>query len=143
MSFYQTCMGICIGVIIFGLCVNFVNITGVFPMSYGNQITQGTNTSNSIGSITKGYDFNWVWGVFMIAGMLLTLPILILTHSVNILGAYLFGLIFWGSYTGAVAVLLGGGFLGGVIMVAFTGIFTIIIGLIFIGAVIGMFTGSG
>lgn len=140
MSYYQTCMGICIGVIIFGLCINFVNIMDVFPMSYSNELTQGGNTSSTSVAIA-GYDFNAVW--VLILGMgLLSIPILAFTHSIALIGAYLFGIVFWGAYSTAIGVLLSAGFLSG-IMAVFTGIFTLIIGFIFIGAIIGMFTGSG
>jgi hypothetical protein len=133
-------MGICIGVIIFGLCINFVNIMDVFPMSYSNELTQGGNTSSTSVAIA-GYDFNAVW--VLILGMgLLSIPILAFTHSIALIGAYLFGIVFWGAYSTAIGVLLSAGFLSG-IMAVFTGIFTLIIGFIFIGAIIGMFTGSG
>ena len=148
MSYYQTCMGICIGVIIFGLCVNFVNIMDVFPMDYSNEITQEGNTSDTVKKITSGginpsgIDFGSIFSILFVLSMLISIPILLLTHSINAVGAWLFSSIFWIAYSNAVGIMLAAGFLGG-IMAVFTGIFTIIISFIFMGAIIGMFTGSG
>ena len=112
-------------------------------MEYGNQITQDTNSSNSVSKITGGYTFDNIWSGLLLIELIISIPILILTHSINLVGAYLFSTVFWTSYTGAVSVLLSAGFLATSAMIAFTGIFTVIIGLIFIGALIGMFTGNG
>lgn len=147
MTYYQTCMGICLGVIIFSLCVNFVNILDVFPMSYSDELPQMNSSSTTVKGLTnvnnEQVDMD---NLFAVAGGLFSvgaIVILLLTKNAAILGAYLFSGIFWIAYGRAIGILLSSGLLNIGAMATFTGIFTIIIGLLFLGAVVGMLTGNG
>ena len=135
-------MGICIGVIIFSLCVSFVNATGAFPIGYTNEITVGDSTNETVNSITNNWNIDSVFTALSVLSLGGLAFIIYLTQSLNVVGAYLFFVIFWGSYSRAVLLLSGAGFITGS-LVLFVGIFTAIIALVFIGAIIGMFTGSG
>jgi hypothetical protein len=139
-------MGICIGVIIFTLCINFVGTLGVFPIGSDAGTPMGTSTNETLNSITSGYDITDFLNIITVGGSILTIGgalfLLYVTQSTIILGAYLFTTVFWGSYGLAVGRLLAMDLFVGPI-VAFATIFTVIIALIFLAAITGMLSGNG
>ena len=147
MTYYQTCVGICVAVIIFSMSISFVDAMNVFPTHAGFGGLSGQNTTDKVKNLTyTGWTMNDAFNLFTVGGSIAALAgavfLIFISHSPAILGAYLFTVVFWASFLRMTGVLLLAGFLGGSVG-AFFGIFTVIISVIFIGAVIGMFTGNG
>lgn len=129
MSFFRTTIYLSLGLILFSLGVSFVGELDVFPTTF-----QGAGTITGISP-----DMDWVWGSFVSFGTLLTLGLCYITRSVNPLGVYIYGVVFWSAWIHASALLSSGGF----IPLSFIAMGTIGVAFLFTASIIGMFTGSG
>ena len=82
---------------------------------------------------------NYIWGGVVGLGLLASIGLAYLTHSVMPLGVYVFATVFWTMWIRTNMVLNTGGFVPGELLVILTGCVI----FVFIAAVVGMFTGSG
>ncbi len=118
-TFFQTCIYICIGLIVFTLAINFVSATGVFdPVSSG---VPADDTSGTFEGFTGGFSMDLMWiTVLSIAG-LASVAVAILMHSAIPVGVYIFSAVFWASYGNALGVLGGLSIPSGFLLMGTTG----------------------
>ena len=81
-------------------------------------------------------------GIFSVAGLIIVLGYAYRTGSWNIVGAYLFGVLFWGSWGSTLSVLSLGGFFNNSYLTSFLLLITVAMTFIFAGAVIGILGGK-
>ena len=143
-TFFETCIYICICLIVFTLAVNFIHTTLAFPAT-GNIGQQTSDTSTALSAFT-GLDntyMNSIWGIATGVGAIAAIGLAWITHSISPVGIYLYSLVFWTSYIRAWAIISYGHFFEATEGIAFILIFTVAIMFIFIASIIGMLTGSG
>ena len=142
-SLYHICIFLTIGLMVFTLVINFVGTIGVF----GNNNEVGTDISGNSSEIEKnftksagqstGFNTNLLWSLLISIEVIGGIGLAIATQSASILGAYIFGAVFWTSYINAMSIISAVGF----IPLGFITLFTVPMIFIFIGAVIGMLSG--
>jgi len=138
-SFSRTAIFLCMGLIVFTLSINFLNLLGVFPVS----VSSGMNSEDSTVSYFASFSttsMDYLWGLVLSASMLVGGLVSYFTHSVAPLGISIFSSVFWTSYLRALSILDVGGYISGNLP-GFMLIFTVAIVFVFIAAVIGMLTG--
>ena len=149
-SYTKFCMSACIFMIIITLVMNFVFILGVFDSHTPSPIL-----NQSIEDVTKvaGGDVLSMLGTNIIGlftgailasgGLILVVALAGRTGSWNILSAYLFGLVFWGSWGTNIAFINSyGDFFAAPAMGALYLIITVVMIFIFAGATIGILGGT-
>lgn len=149
-GYTKFCMSACIFMIIVSLCMNFVFILNVYgtnvPSPVSNQ-TMADVTKVAGGDVLSMLGTNIV-GLFTVAllasgGLILVVALAGRTGSWNIVAAYLFGLVFWGSWGTNIAYINSfGDFFSGEAMAALYLIITVVMVFIFAGATIGILGGS-
>lgn len=141
-SVTKFCMSACIFMILISLSLNFVIGLGVFGTGMP---APGTNQTNSIiENIASGDVIALMLsGTVVTAGLLLVVMYAGRTGSWNVVGAYLFGVVFWGSWVANTALFNYGGYLD--IYPALSSMMlmiTIVMVFIFAGATIGILGGN-
>jgi len=142
-SFYQTCIYLCIVIIIFTLSINFINTLGIFKDVDSGIETEGDadNIFQEISSFDGGFEY--VWLTLLTASGIGALLVAKLTSSTNMIGIWLFSSVFWSSYAKCISVVNinsnGVAWIPADFLIIFT------VGLLFLwaAAIIGMLTGSG
>jgi len=128
---------------VFTLSISFVGAIGIFGTStdLGHNLTG--NSSSIEEELTKtaerdtGFSTNLFWSMFLSLEVIAGIGLVIVTQSASILGAYIFGAVFWTSYINAFSIIGAIGF----IPLGFIVLFTVPMIFLFIGAVIGMLSG--
>ena len=141
-TFFRTCVYICIGIIIFTLCINVANglMEDFYPMTLEGG-SSGINQSNALSKVT-GLDnpnMNNLWLLAIGVGLAIGGIWSYLARSVTPIGVVLFSEVFWTSWIRMQNILSMGDWLNGDIIL----VFTVVVMMLFIAAVIGMLTGSG
>lgn len=105
MSFFRLAIYICIGLILLSLFIGFIDSLGAFPVSInsGISLTDRDNVFYQLTGLTGGWAALWT-GLIGI-GLILAVPLAIAIGSFIPIGIYLFGVVFWTSYTRAYSVL--------------------------------------
>lgn len=146
-TFFQICVIITLMLVVFTLCVNFVDGLGIFPVNVpaGFQVGSGTNSSFSnltdvrdpVTGLSGGMDA--LWKVCLTLSGIGAVVLGLFFHSTIPLAIYLFGAVFWTSYIRSFSVLS----LNNYLPESFILIGTVLMMFVFAGAIIGMFGGSG
>lgn len=146
-TLFQACVFFCISVILFTLCVSFVNDMGVFPVTVEAGFNVRGNESQIFSDITNlddkagGSGMGALWNIAIGTSLAAVAGIVVawVTHSTNVLSVFLFGGVFWSSYLNSMSILSLNNFLPvGFIVVGTVGMF-----FVFAGAVIGILGGGG
>jgi hypothetical protein len=145
MTFFRTCVYLCVGLIALNVCLTLFGSLGIFPEGLtpaAANVTSPTDSSSTgltnilFSSFTRGL------GIAGITTMLITLGgavgLTYLTRSLVPVAIGAFASVFWVSYNGAFTTFNQMGIPAG-----FLAIITIVFAFFFIGAVIGMASGSG
>ena len=146
-TFYQFCVSACVFLLFITMSINFVNMLNVFPSTLEGGFVTGNTTASTYENLTATNSTSYmsmgdIWTIVGVGALIGGIALAILTQSVTIIGAYLFGLIFWSSYLNVVGILFIGGAITGALVILMSMV-TIGMVLLFAGAIIGMFTGSG
>ena len=147
-SFFQQCIYICIVVIVFTLALNAVCIMwfglNAVPSSPDMGQQNSNNDSQMLANLkNEGADINidniWLAGVIVGGGVagLLAIGASILMKAWNPFAVYLFGMIFWSSYTKSLIYFGNFGIPG-----YLSGLFTVPIMFLFVGAAIAIYGGQ-
>lgn len=142
-TFFRTCVYICVVLILFTLAINFINTLGAFPVTIDSGMpppASGNRTTDLFVAFT-GFDGGMA-GIFLLftsVGALASLGISWLVNSPAPTGVYIFSVIFWSTYNGAINTINALEWIPADLLLMGT------VGMVFIfaGAVIGMLTGSG
>ena len=145
-TFFQTCIYICVGLIVLTMSINFVNAMDIFDFGMEAGFSSGTDFEDLTDVNYTGDDTNdpdagmkGLWLIMLTGAGIGGLTVAWITKSPVILGVFIFSAVFWASYINAAAVLHFGGF----IPVGFLAIGTAIMGFFWAGAIAGMLSGSG
>jgi len=145
-TFFQSCIYICIGLIVLTMSINFVSALGVFGFDIDAGFPSGTDFDdltdvNFTGDDTHDADsgLQGLWLIMITGAGIGGLTVAWITKSPVVLGVFVFSAVFWASYISASAVLLVGDF----IPAGFLAIGTAIMGFFWAGAIAGMLSGSG
>lgn len=145
-SFYQVCVYLSIGLMVFTLAINFTVELGVFgDITPSGGMDVSGNQSGIVANFTKtpsgegGFGNIWllVFGAGTAVAGLGAIAIAIATQNATFVGVYVFSVYFWASYINALGIISIGGFLPA----SFILLFTLPVGFIFVGAVVGMLSG--
>jgi len=140
MTFYRTCIYLCVVLIIFTLSINFVNALGVFSSYDASPTEESLTTENALEQISGlSGGMEYIWGLAIGLGAGATMFLVYLSKQISPLGIYLFSSIFWTSWLKMNTVIN----INGVIPAELIMLFTVGAMFIFIAAIIGMLTGSG
>jgi len=147
MTFFRTCIYICIGLIVFNFSVIFIDSLDAFDTG-GSPTTLGAdNASDALDTFTdldsgdEELSMSWFWGT-LIAGGGAGFLVAFLTKQIAPAGAIIFGSVFWASFIQTWSVLNVNQVFD-IYLPHFLIIFFVVCLFLFIAAVIGMFTGSG
>ena len=139
-SIFQACFYFCLAIAIATLFINVVQGLNVFSNpNIETGVNLGSNASNAftaITGLTGGLEY--FWGLSVGVGLAITGIIAYATHSTIPIGIYLFGTLFWTSYTRLISIIGGYNIPGDFIM----GI-TVALMILFAGAVVGLLSGGG
>ena len=142
-NLYQICIFFTIGLMVFTLSINFVGSMNIFgtnpdlgPSVEGNSSEIEKNFTKTAGA-EGGFDSTLLWSLIISVEAIGGIGLALATQSATILGAYIFGAVFWTSYINAMTIIGAVGFLP----LGFLVLFTVPMIFIFIGAVIGMLSG--
>ena len=143
-SFFQLCVYVCIGLIVFNLSISFVAGLGAFDTSTPEGMIRGNTTDEQFQNIThNSTGMTDIWSMVFYGGSILVgtgaLLIMILTQSVSILAIYLFSITYWASYGSTILTLN----LFSYMPAAFLLLITVPLAFIFVAAIIGILAGSG
>jgi len=140
MTFYRTCIYLCVILIIFTLSINFVNSLGAFE-SYDASPTEEEITVDNALEQVSGMEGNMasLWGLVVSLGAVGAFALVYVSKQISPIGIYLFSTVFWTSWLRMNMVVN----VNGIIPVELMALFTVSAIFIFIAAVIGMLTGSG
>lgn len=148
MTFYRTCIYICLALIVFNFCILFIDGLGAFDsgsVSTVEGIGDENDALNNLTDLDAGDDADvsmyWFWGVLITGGGAGFL-VAFLTKQIAPAGAIIFGTVFWASYIKMWTIIDVGSVISSNLP-GFLIIFTVVNMFLFIAAVIGMFTGSG
>lgn len=138
-TLFHSCFYFCLAIAIGTLFINFVQGMGVFGNpNIQTGISVGSDSGNVFTMITGlSGGLEYFWGLAVGVGLAVTSIIAYATRSTTPIGVYLFGTLFWTSYTRLIGITgsyIPGDFLLGV---------TVALMLLFAGAVIGMLSGGG
>ena len=142
-NLYQICIYFTIGLMVFTLSINFVGAMDIFGTNPDLGPSVEGNSSDIEKNFTKtaeksgGFSIDLVWTLIISVEVIGGIGLAIATQSTSVLGAYIFGAVFWTSYINAMTIIGAVGFLP----VGFLVLFTVPMIFIFIGAVIGMLSG--
>ena len=142
-NLYQICIFFTVGLMVFTLSINFVGAMDIFGTNPDLGPSVEGNSSEIEKNFTKtaeksgGFSIDLVWTLIISVEVIGGIGLAIATQSTSVLGAYIFGAVFWTSYINAMAIIGAVGFLP----VGFLVLFTVPMIFIFIGAVIGMLSG--
>ena len=142
-TFFQTCVYLCILIIIFTFAISFINSLNLF---YDVETGVGTEgTSNNIFETITGFSggFEYIWISLLTATGLGALVVAKLTQSTNMIGVWLFSGVFWTSYSKCISVINISYGSQQWIPAQFLIIFTVALLFLWAAAIIGMLTGSG
>ena len=144
------CMSACIFMIILSLSMNVVTIMGVFPSSVPSPIINQSITNAS--KVSGGDIFSIIGtniGTLLSAGFLgatgLILAVMFATRtgSWSIVSAYLFGMVFWGSWIANLPMFSYGGYFASYpALSAIYLLITVVMVFLFAGAAIGILGGN-
>jgi len=138
-TLYQSCFYFCLAITIATLFINFVDGLDLFGnanIEIGADIgNNATNAFTQITGLTGGFEY--FWGLAVGVGLAVTSVIAYATQSTTPIGVYLFGTLFWTSYTRLLSIT------GGFIPDSFELGVTVALMLLFAGAVVGMLSGGG
>jgi len=138
-TFFQTCIYLCITIIVFCTALAFVNALDIYTDVEAGPFIDDTpdNVFSSISGFDGGMEF--VWLSLVTAGGLGALVVAKMTQSTNMIGVWLFSSVFWTSYNNAISVIDVNSWIPGDFLLMFTVAFL----FLWVGAVIGILTGSG
>ena len=143
-TFYQVCIYITVGMILFTLSFNFVAGLDVYDTTAEHGLVPGDNTNETFMNLTESPEFEGgmvldnIW-TFVLAGGIGAIVVAGITRSPIILGVYIFSFVFWTSYGNTLSIIN----IGGYIPAGFLLIGTVGMAFIFVGAIAGMLGGSG
>lgn len=143
-TLFQTCVIICITMIVFTLAINFVSGLGVFETYESGFDSSGDtdtifNSTTNLESDDGGSGMDALWAAVLGGAGLGAIVLAWVTRSPVIIGVYIFSAIFWASYINALSVIN----INNWIPAGFLLIGTVAMVFIFGGAVAGMLSGSG
>jgi len=140
-SLFQACFYFCLAVAIATLFINIVQGLNVFGNpDIGQGVVIGGNESNvftSLTGLTGGFEY--VWGLAVGLGLAGSAILAWATHSTIPIGVYLFGTLFWTSYSRLISVISIGDYIPADFLLGIT----VAMMFLFAGAVIGMLSGGG
>ena len=140
MTFYRTCIYLCVILIIFTLSINFVDGLGAFESYDASPTEEDITVDNALEQIS-GMEGNMasLWGLVVSLGAVGAFALVYVSKQISPIGIYLFSTVFWTSWLRMNSVINVNGWMPLDLLVLFT------VGalFIFIAAVIGMLTGSG
>jgi hypothetical protein len=142
-TFFQTCIYICILLIILTFAISFINELNLFyDVNVG---VETTNKPNNFLEELTGFEggMEYIWLALITSSGLGTLVVAKLTQSTNMIGVWLFTSIFWTSYNKCLSVINISYGSQEWIPAEFLIMFTVALLFLWIAAVIGMLTGSG
>lgn len=132
-------MYITIVLLIFTLCINFVSVSGFFPIEAETGFDVNDTSVNATFFSLTGDTTTDLWLVVLTGMGAVGIVVAWITHSTAILAVYLFSAVFWISYINMLGVTNLGNYVPGEFIFIGTA------GLVFVwmGAIIGMLSGSG
>ena len=138
-TFFQTCIYLCILIIILTFSISFINGLKLFTSSESGISTE--KESNNVLELVSGFEggFEYIWLTLLTATGLGALVVAKITQSTNMIGVWLFSGIFWTSYNKCISVVS----VNNWIPAEFLLIFTVAILFLWVAAITGMLTGSG
>ena len=142
-TLYQTCVIICITMLVFTLAINFVSGLGIFaPYSAG--VGSGGSTDDTFNATTNtsnegSFGMDAVWGMIFGGAAIGAIVVAGVTRSPIIIGVYIFSVVFWVAYLNTLTVIQANDW----IPAGFLLMGTTLMVFVFAGAVIGMLSGSG
>jgi len=138
-TFFQTCIYLCIVIIIFCVAIVFVNTLNIYTdVDSGPVIAnEADNVFTALSGFSGGMEYIWI--ALVTAGGLGALAVAKLTQSTNMIGIWLFSSMFWTAYHNCITVIDVNEWIPGNFLLMFTVAFLFLWG----AAVTGMLTGSG
>jgi len=138
-TFFQTCIYLCIVIIVFCIAIAFVNALDLYTdVESGPFIAdEADNVFQQISQFDGGMEYVWI--ALVTAGGLGALVVAKMTGSTNMIGVWLFSSIFWTSYHHCISVVDINSWIPGDFLLMFTAAFL----FLWAAAIIGMLTGSG
>jgi hypothetical protein len=147
---YSFCVSACIFMLILSLSINFVNIVNVFGSNASSSSINHT-IANATETAVNGFDIiAFITNPLFLLSSALLIPIIMLAGRIgnfNIVGVYLFSVIFWGSWLSTSSVFSYGGTEAGnwfsnPVMGSIYILVSAVMVFIFSGAAIGMLMGT-
>ena len=149
-TFYKTCISACVFMIFLNLAMSVVGSLGIFetyvPTTYEGktapEVLENFSGSSILDFVSGNFASYLLEGSAILGGFLVVVAIAGRTGVSAWVSAYLFGLIFFGSWQSSLTIFAYGGWFD---IPAMAGLFTIVtVGMIimFAAAVIGMFGGQ-
>ena len=137
MNFFRVVIWLSILMIVFNLAIGFVASLDVFPVESvpGTGYVEPDNILTTFTGLSGGMENLWL--AITTVGLLLSIPLAILTNSLIPVGIDIFATVFWTAYIKSHTVLS----VGGYIPTEFLGIFLGVMVIVFIAAIIAMLTG--
>ena len=148
-SFTKFCISACIFMILFSLSMNVVaglHVFGEYPTPMINETSDDATTIDiggnpfNLESVMGGNIGLLLTGAGI--GLVLVATKCLISGSYVLLAAYLFSIIFWGSWGSNVSILLSSGYFSSGTMLSIFGIITGVMVIIFLGAIIGILGGN-
>lgn len=138
-TFFQTCIYLCIVIIIFTVAIKFVHTLDLYTdVDTGIHISdKADNVFAEISGFSGGMEI--VWASLITASGLGALVVAKVTQSTNMIGVWLFSSVFWTSYHGCITVVD----INNWIPANFLLMFTVAFLFLWAAAITGMLTGSG
>jgi len=140
MSFFRTCIYLCLTLIVFTLAINFVNEMGAFN-AYEAQPTEEIVTVDNALEQISGLEGGMasLWGLAVGIGLAGAVVLVFISKQISPIGIYLFSTVFWTSWIRMNTVIN----INGAMPVELMALFTVAALFLFVAAIIGMLTGSG
>lgn len=138
-SLFQACFYFCMVITVVTLFINIVGAMDVFGESnYETGVNIGEDPDNvfqDVSGLSNGYE--WFWLAAVGGGLGASILIGIATSSTIPIGVFLFGTVFWTSYTRLMSIT--GNYIPNDFMLGIT----VALMFLFAGAVIGLLSGGG
>jgi len=140
MSFFRTCIYLCLALIVFTMSINFVNAIGAFSAYEETPLEEEVTTDNALEQIS-GLEGGMasLWALAVGVGALGAVALVFISKQISPIGIYIFSTVFWTSWLKMNSIIN----INGVMPVELMAIFTVAAIFLFIAAIIGMLTGSG